>query len=76
MKKADLKNAIVGAASIIAKTTRNDMMIELHREYPEYGWKTNYGYGVKGHYAAIRKYGRSKHHRFIKTIMHIRKRDD
>lgn len=61
--KADVKVPAVGAASVFAKSLRNDHMLELHREYPQYGWNTNYGYLSAEHTAAINKNGRSPHHR-------------
>jgi ribonuclease HII len=47
----------ISAASIIAKTTRDDMMIEYAKQYPEYQWQKNKGYGTKEHFEAIKKYG-------------------
>lgn len=64
----------VGAASVIAKTERNDAMRELHKAYPVYGWDQNYGYGTKQHSDAIEKYGRSPQHRDLKVDVLIRKR--
>lgn len=68
MPRADKRMPVVGAASIIAKTVRNDRMLELHRELPMYGWKDNTGYGTQKHIAAIKKHGISKYHRPIKTL--------
>lgn len=56
----------VGAASVIAKTERNDAMRELHERHPLYGWNKNYGYGTKVHAVAIQRHGRTIHHRDIK----------
>lgn len=68
-KQADSIYPVVGAASIIAKTVRNDHMIELHKEYPVYGWKQNYGYGTKRHRTAIEQHGVTEYHRRIKPLM-------
>jgi ribonuclease HII len=76
-KKADAIYPAVGAASIIAKTIRNNKMIALHRRYPEYGWDRNYGYfgGKRGvHLRAIQRHGVSPEHRFIKTLVGMKKR--
>lgn len=62
-KKADSRHCSVAAASILAKTARNDVMNELHEQHPEYGWKKNAGYGTEEHSAALKKHGRTEHHR-------------
>ena len=61
--KGDAKSESIAAASIIAKVTRDRMMIELDKEHPEYDFKHNKGYGTKKHIEAIRKYGIIKEHR-------------
>lgn len=61
--KGDAKSESIAAASIIAKVTRDRMMIELDREHPEYDFKHNKGYGTKKHIEAIEKYGILKEHR-------------
>jgi ribonuclease HII len=61
--QADEKYLAVSAASILAKTYRNDYMIELHRKFPEYGWAKNAGYGTEEHARALVQFGRSPHHR-------------
>lgn len=61
--KGDAKSESIAAASIIAKVTRDRMMIELDREHPEYDFKHNKGYGTKKHIDAIEKYGILKEHR-------------
>lgn len=71
MPKADAKVPAVSAASIIAKTVRNDMMIALHEEYPEYNWKVNAGYGSEEHDVALKKYGKTIHHRPWKNLIDI-----
>ena len=59
----DAKSASIAAASILAKTARDDVMIELDRLYPEYGFAENKGYGTAAHLEALRKYGPSPVHR-------------
>ena len=61
--KGDSKFLNIAAASIIAKTTRDDLMNELSKEFPNYGWKQNKGYPTKKHRMAISKYGVTKYHR-------------
>lgn len=61
--KGDQKSLSIAAASIIAKVTRDKMMLELDNEFPNYNWKKNKGYGTISHKKAIRSYGLSKYHR-------------
>ena len=61
--KGDAKSQSIAAASIIAKVTRDRMMVELDKIHPEYDFKHNKGYGTKKHIEAIRKYGIIKEHR-------------
>ena len=61
--KGDSKFLNIAAASIIAKTTRDDLMNELSKEFPNYGWRQNKGYPTKKHRLAISKYGVTKYHR-------------
>jgi ribonuclease HII len=61
--KGDGKYLSIAAASILAKTYRDDLMIKLSEEYPEYGWQTNFGYPTPKHRAAIAEYGATPHHR-------------
>lgn len=53
----------IAAASVLAKTYRDDYMLRLHQEYPNYGWDHNKGYPTKEHYEAILKYGITPYHR-------------
>lgn len=53
----------IAAASVMAKTSRDKYMTELHEQYPEYGWNENKGYGTKKHVEAIIRYGLSPYHR-------------
>lgn len=63
--KGDAKALPIAAASIIAKVTRDHMMYELDKQYPEYGFAKHKGYGTKAHLDALKKYGPIKHiHRF------------
>lgn len=71
MPKADAKVPAVGAASIIAKTLRNDAMLELHGKFPEYGWNTNYGYGTPDHLKALDKLGKCVQHRPWKNLSDV-----
>lgn len=61
--KGDGKYLSIAAASILAKTYRDDYMNQLHREYPVYDWDHNKGYPTKKHRAAIAEYGISPYHR-------------
>lgn len=61
--KGDGKYMSIAAASVLAKTYRDDYMQKLHEEFPMYNWAKNKGYPTKEHRAAIRKYGVTKYHR-------------
>ncbi len=61
--KGDAKSASIGAASIIAKVTRDRMMVEYHSLYPQYGFDANKGYGTKAHIEALQQYGPCQIHR-------------
>ena len=61
--KGDSLSANIAAASILAKVTRDDMMLELAKQYPEYGFDIHKGYGTKAHYEALRTHGASPVHR-------------
>lgn len=61
--KGDVKSQSIASASIIAKVTRDRMMVELDKKYPMYDFKHNKGYGTKKHIEALYKYGPLKEHR-------------
>lgn len=61
--KGDSKYLSIAAASILAKTHRDEYMKKLGRDFPEYGWQQNKGYPTKAHRLAIQHYGATKHHR-------------
>ena len=66
----DSKSASIAAASILAKVTRDDYMLEMSKEYTSYGFDIHKGYGTKAHYAALTEYGPSPIHRmtFLKKF--------
>lgn len=68
--KGDSRSASIAAASVLAKVTRDDMMLELAKEYPQYGFEIHKGYGTKAHYAALTEHGPSPIHRmtFLKKF--------
>ena len=61
--RGDLNCYSIGAASIIAKVTRDRLMIKLDKKYPEYDFKHNMGYGTKNHKEAVNTHGYSEIHR-------------
>lgn len=61
--KGDSKYLSIAAASILAKTYRDEYMNQIHEEFPMYNWKQNKGYPTKEHREAIKKYGTTKYHR-------------
>lgn len=61
--KGDSKYMSIAAASILAKTYRDEYMNQIHEEFPMYNWKQNKGYPTLEHREAIRKYGTTKYHR-------------
>ena len=67
--KGDGKFMSIAAASILAKTYRDDYMNNLDKEYPQYGWKKNKGYPTKAHRDAILKYGVTPYHRLSFTLV-------
>ena len=68
--KGDSLSANIAAASILAKVTRDDLMVEMAETYPQYGFEIHKGYGTKAHYAALRELGPSPIHRmtFLKKF--------
>jgi ribonuclease HII len=63
MIKADMHCASVAAASVLAKTERDAIMVRLAAEHPEYGWDENKGYSTPAHLDALRRLGPCAHHR-------------
>jgi len=61
--KGDTLYLSIAAASVLAKTFRDDYMENLHNEFPQYNWKKNKGYPTKHHRMAIQEYGITSHHR-------------
>lgn len=61
--KGDSKFASIAAASVLAKTYRDELMKDLDKKFPEYGWSQNKGYPTKAHRAAIQQFGTTIHHR-------------
>jgi ribonuclease HII len=68
--KGDELHKVISCASIVAKVSRDAVMTNYAKEYPDYGFEKHSGYGTKGHYQAIKKHGTSAIHRksFIKNI--------
>lgn len=66
----DSRSANIAAASVLAKVTRDDVMLEMAKEYPQYNFEIHKGYGTKAHYAALREYGPCRIHRasFLKKF--------
>jgi ribonuclease HII len=62
--KGDARCLSIAAASIIAKVTRDRIMVALHKEYPEYGFDQHKGYGTAVHLAALQHHGATPHHRY------------
>lgn len=69
--KGDSKSMSVAAASVLAKVTRDRLMLEYDKKYPEYNFKKHKGYGTKEHTELIKQYGPCKIHRlsFLKNIL-------
>lgn len=61
--KGDSKYMSIAAASVLAKTHRDEYMAKIHEEFPMYNWKRNKGYPTKEHREAIKQYGLTKYHR-------------
>lgn len=68
--KGDSLSMNIAAASVLAKVSRDDLMVKLAEEYPQYGFEIHKGYGTKAHYAALTEYGASPVHRmsFLKKF--------
>ena len=68
--KGDALSYSIGCASILAKVTRDELMCELSKEYPEYGFEKHKGYGTKVHIEALKEYGPCVYHRlsFLKFL--------
>lgn len=66
----DSLSASIAAASILAKVARDDLMLQMAQEYPQYGFEIHKGYGTKAHYAALEAYGPCPTHRmtFLKKL--------
>ena len=67
--KGDSKYMSIAAASVLAKTYRDEYMNRIHEEFPMYNWKQNKGYPTKEHREAIRKYGPTKYHRMTFRLL-------
>ena len=61
--KGDARCLSIAAASIVAKVTRDRMMVSLAQQFPHYGWETNAGYGTKVHQEGLKNHGVTQHHR-------------
>ena len=68
--KGDSLSANIAAASVLAKVTRDDLLVQLAEEFPQYGFEVHKGYGTKAHYEALKEYGHCKAHRmsFLKKF--------
>lgn len=67
--KGDSKYLSIAAASVLAKTYRDDYMMKLHSEYPDYGWERNKGYPTTYHRNAIAQYGTTPYHRMTFNML-------
>jgi ribonuclease HII len=61
--KGDDRSMSIGAASILAKVYRDELMFRLHEDYPHYGWDTNVGYPTPRHFQGLKRHGITRHHR-------------
>ena len=68
--KGDRRSANIAAASVLAKVSRDDLMLQMSETYPQYGFDVHKGYGTKAHYEALRNHGPSPIHRmsFLKKF--------
>lgn len=69
MIKGDGRFFSIAAASVLAKTYRDEFMEKIHAEFPEYNWKKNKGYPTKNHRDALRKFGVTKYHRLTFRLL-------
>ena len=67
--KGDAKYMSIAAASILAKTYRDDYMLKIAKKHPEYNWQQNKGYPTKAHRFAISQHGATKYHRMSFTLL-------
>ena len=67
--KGDGKYLSIAAASVLAKTYRDDFMVKIDADYPDYQWKKNKGYPTKDHRLAIERHGATPHHRQSLTLL-------
>ncbi len=67
--KGDGKYLSIAAASVLAKTYRDDFMVKIDADYPDYQWKKNKGYPTKDHRLAIERHGATPHHRQSFTLL-------
>jgi len=67
--KGDGKYLSIAAASVLAKTYRDDIMLDLHNKFPMYKWNENKGYPTKAHRAAIKEHGATDFHRMSFTLL-------
>lgn len=67
--KGDAKYMSIAAASILAKTHRDEYMLAIHKEYPQYKWDSNKGYPSPSHRAAIREHGTTPYHRMTFNLL-------
>ena len=69
--KGDALSPSIAAASILAKVSRDRFCMEMHEQYPEYGFNKHKGYGTKAHYEALKQYGPCHFHRrsFLKNVL-------
>lgn len=69
MVKGDSRFLNIAAASVLAKTHRDEYMLRLHEEFPQYAWNRNMGYPTKAHRAAIAEIGACEHHRMTFALL-------
>ncbi len=69
MIKGDARFLNIAAASVLAKTHRDEFMLNLHEKFPHYAWDRNMGYPTKAHRAAISEFGACEHHRMTFALL-------